>query len=268
MLVLVFGVGPSGFPSCTGPPAPDHPKSLSFFLSRPYFRSFCLSLGVFSLNFGGVFEGWDPQMCTFGLSGCRVKPRRGFTRQPKNSKRAHLMVPTLQTPLKFHENTLRETQTKMDVGKGKKKNAKFWASHPSLSHLRSPTLQSPTFRGPTLRGPTLRGPALRVTIFSGFGLHPLGHHHDTHRDRNGLAKNGLAKIGQIRMAKWGLAKVGPFRGRRVVLYILEGQLSQPSGTRCQNRPFSGEEGLMTFGKVNSQTRWMDEMVVIANVGLV
>ena len=40
--------------------------------------------------------GWclkrrDPDMCTFGLSGCRVKPRRlrgrrGFTRQPENSK--------------------------------------------------------------------------------------------------------------------------------------------------------------------------------------
>ena len=45
-----------------------------------------------------VFEGRDPQLCTFGLSGCRVKPRRlrgrwGFTRQPENSKRAHLRVP-------------------------------------------------------------------------------------------------------------------------------------------------------------------------------
>ena len=44
-----------------------------------------LSLCVLSLNLGGVFEGRDPEMCTFGLSGCRVKPRRlqgrrGFTR--------------------------------------------------------------------------------------------------------------------------------------------------------------------------------------------
>ena len=82
--------------------------ALFFSLSRPQFRSFFLSLGglflsffslwgvvsclFFSLwgssrvllsltggrfvEFGGVFEGVDPQMCTFGLSGCRVKPRR------------------------------------------------------------------------------------------------------------------------------------------------------------------------------------------------
>ena len=42
----------------------------------PKFHSFSLSLGVFSLDFGGVFEARDPQMCTFGLSGCRVKPLR------------------------------------------------------------------------------------------------------------------------------------------------------------------------------------------------
>ena len=66
-----------------GPPFPwtalplDRPKFRSFFsLSRRKIRSFLPSLGVFSLNFGGVFEGRDPQMCTFGLSGCRVKPRR------------------------------------------------------------------------------------------------------------------------------------------------------------------------------------------------
>ena len=47
-----------------------------FSLSRRKIRSFLPSLGVVSLNFGGVIEGRDPQMCTFGLSGCRVKPRR------------------------------------------------------------------------------------------------------------------------------------------------------------------------------------------------
>ena len=34
---------------------------------------FFFSLWVFSWNSGGVFEGGDPQMCTFGPSGCRVK---------------------------------------------------------------------------------------------------------------------------------------------------------------------------------------------------
>ena len=46
-----------------------------FSLSRPHFRSVSLTLCVFSLNFG-VCEGRDSQVCTFGLSGCRVKPRR------------------------------------------------------------------------------------------------------------------------------------------------------------------------------------------------
>ena len=46
----------------------DSKKSHFFSLSRYRIRSFLPSLGVFSLNFGGVFEGRDPQMCTFGLS--------------------------------------------------------------------------------------------------------------------------------------------------------------------------------------------------------
>ena len=49
-------------------PSPGPPKiSLFFSLSRRKIRSFLPSLGVFSLNFGGVFEGRDPQMCTFGV---------------------------------------------------------------------------------------------------------------------------------------------------------------------------------------------------------
>ena len=60
-------------------PPPDRPNFRSFLsLSRRKIRSFLPSLGVFSWNFGGVFEGWDPQMCTSGLSGCRVRaPARG-----------------------------------------------------------------------------------------------------------------------------------------------------------------------------------------------
>ena len=50
------------------------PKFRVFFPPPLHFRSYCLSLGVFSWNFGGVFESRDPQMCTFGI--CRVNPRR------------------------------------------------------------------------------------------------------------------------------------------------------------------------------------------------
>ena len=88
------------------PPPRDRPKFRAFFsLSRHQFRFFSLSLCVFSLNFGGFCEDRDPQLCTFGLSGCGVKPRRlccrrGFTQQPENSKRAHLTPPALQAPPK------------------------------------------------------------------------------------------------------------------------------------------------------------------------
>ena len=55
---------------CAGPPYARPPKiSLFFSVSRSHFHSFCLSLGVFTLNFGGVFEGQDNQMCTFGVLG-------------------------------------------------------------------------------------------------------------------------------------------------------------------------------------------------------
>ena len=56
-------------------PAPDRPKFRFFFPLPLPFRTFSRPLGVSSLTFGGVYEGRDPQMCTFGLSGCRVKPR-------------------------------------------------------------------------------------------------------------------------------------------------------------------------------------------------
>ena len=165
-------------------PSPGPP---SFFtLSRRKIRSFLPFLGVFSLNFGGVFEGRDPHMCTFGLSGCRVKPRRphqtgswpGLSPDRTLAKRAHLRVPALQTPPKLaREDPQRgKNRTNFVSGEGKK-SAKFRASH----RLRAPTdfgpppTSGPTSSGPhpsgphfsgdcapTLRGPTLRPPTLRA----------------------------------------------------------------------------------------------------------
>ena len=52
------------------------PKFRAFFFPpRHNCLSFFSLLGVLSLNFGGVFEGRNPEMCTFGLSGCCVKPQ-------------------------------------------------------------------------------------------------------------------------------------------------------------------------------------------------
>ena len=62
------------------PPDPLHRTAQNFALFLPspatVFILFSLSCWSSSLNFGGVFEDRDPQMCTFGLSGYRVKPRR------------------------------------------------------------------------------------------------------------------------------------------------------------------------------------------------
>ena len=80
-----FGPPSAGLPSARPPPR-DPPQAdplrwtaqnfALFSLSRSHFRSLSLSLCVFSLNFGGFCEDRDPQMCTFGISGCRA--RRGM----------------------------------------------------------------------------------------------------------------------------------------------------------------------------------------------
>ena len=115
-------------------------------------------------------------MCTCGLFGCCVNPRRlwgrrGFTRQPENSKRAHLSVPAHQTPPIFNEKTPRERR-KNEISGGREKKAR-------------------NFGAPTLRAPTKKKMV-----------------------KCGLAKFGqqkLAKFGQIRLTKCGqltLAKYG------------------------------------------------------------
>ena len=55
-----------------------------FSLSHTHFRSFSLSLGVFSWNFGGVFEDGPLNVRVLEFSGCRVKPRREHLRTPRN----------------------------------------------------------------------------------------------------------------------------------------------------------------------------------------
>ena len=101
-------------------------------------------------------------------AGCCVKPqrlwgRRGFTRQPKNSKRAHLSAPALQTP-KFYEKTPQrgKKRTNFAVGEGKKKR-EFLGPHPSRPHL---------FFNPTK---TLTNPVTKSFALTGPGLHAQAH---------------------------------------------------------------------------------------------
>ena len=111
---VVVGFGPYGSlpsagcgppcagPPCAGPPYAGPPKiSLFLFPLPPHVRSFCLSLGVFSLNFGGVFEAPKPSnvhVWALGLS-CEVP---ATTRTPN----VHISGPRRFKHLpKYHERT-------------------------------------------------------------------------------------------------------------------------------------------------------------------
>ena len=71
-------------------PAGCGPRFFSLF--RHNFLSFFSLLGVFSWNFGGVFEGQDG-----------AQSRTGFHTTAREPKRGHFRAPALQTPPKFHE---------------------------------------------------------------------------------------------------------------------------------------------------------------------
>ena len=110
VVVLLCWFGPSpphAEPPLRQTPFRDHPKFRSFyFLSSPHFRSFCLSLGVFSLNFG--LEAPGPEMCTFGVLGLSCE------------------TPAAPKPPGFH-TTARELQTRTYKGRPSKTPPKFGA---------------------------------------------------------------------------------------------------------------------------------------------
>ena len=82
---------------------------------------------------------------------------RGFTRQPENSKRAHLRVPALQTPPNFHEKTPREREKERKWGREREKKARNFGP---------PAFGPPPFEPPTLRSRPFGPPP--------FGPQPLG----------------------------------------------------------------------------------------------
>ena len=90
----------------------------------------------------------------------------GFTRQPENSKRAHLSAPAFQTPPKFHEKTPRERRKKENCGGRGEKTREMLA----LPTLRPPHPSVPPPFGP----PTPRALTLSLPTFSGFGHPPFG----------------------------------------------------------------------------------------------
>ena len=157
---------PSDRPSL-GRPSPGPPKISLFFFPLPPQNSFFSSLsGCLLVDFWLCDEDRDPQMCTFGLSGCRVKPRRlrgrrGFTRQPEISNRAHLSAPALQTPPKFHEKTPREGRKERILRRDKEKKREILGPPPFGPHPSAPMQHNWMFspRKMTARGHRLRGKA-------------------------------------------------------------------------------------------------------------
>ena len=95
--------GPEGWSQKGGAPKGGGPKIWRFFFPLPpQFSFFFHSLLVFFVEFWWCLKRRCVQMCTFGLSGCRVKPRQPHQTGP---------------PGLAHDNL---------AGEGKKR-AKFWA---------------------------------------------------------------------------------------------------------------------------------------------
>ena len=188
-------------PPSTGPPSAGPPKiSFFFFTIPPPFRCFCVSL-VFSLNFGGVFEGRNPEMCTFGLSGCRVKPRRPHQTGPLEGS---------GTSNSTRRPPERDRNNETVAGKGRKKREILgpppFGAPPSGPHPSGPTLSGPTLSGPHPFGaPPFRGPTLS-------GPHPSGPHpsgpHPSGPHPSGAPMGKTLKLAKVGLAKVGLAKVG------------------------------------------------------------
>ena len=100
-------------------------------------------------------------MCTFGLSGCGVKPRRPRGRRlyttTQELQTCTFDPPALQTI--FHEKTPRERQKERKWERERENKAR---------NLGLPTLRGPHPSGPPPFGP----PTLLSPTFSGFGPHP------------------------------------------------------------------------------------------------
>ena len=204
VVVCVGGCVQDFWASPPDPPPPDRPSpgppkfSLFFFLS-PTGNFFLSSLsGGFLVEFWWCLKRRGAQMCTFGLSGCRVTPRRlrgrqGFTRQPENSKRAHMSVPAFQTPSKFHEKTPSERRNNEISGGREKKKREILGSPPfGPPPCGLPFCGPPPFGPPPPSAPT--------------------------KNKIGQMRSGQiqsTKIGQIRPNKDGQIRFGQIRPRPV-----------------------------------------------------
>ena len=183
----------------------DRPKFRSFFSSPAgKFVLFFPLLLVLSLNFGGVFEGRDPQMRTFGVLWLSCETPAASGPPLLHTTTRELQTRTFQRPCA--SNT---TKIPRENPQREKKERNFrWERAKKARNFGPPTLWAPTPPGPHPSGP----PPLRAPTPSGPTKKKLA--------KCGLAKFGLQKLatfGQIRMAKSGLAKCG--HGQLIILFL-------------------------------------------------
>ena len=137
--------------------------ALFFFPLPPQFSLFSPLFWSFSLNFGGVFEDRDPQMCTFRFPGCRVKPARphqtgppGLAHDSPRTPNVHIWAPRR---FKHHQNSTKKTKREWEKnencgGRGKKKR-EILGPHPLGPHPSGPHRSGPHLSGPHASGPPL-----------------------------------------------------------------------------------------------------------------
>ena len=190
-------------------------------------------------------------MCTFGLSGCRVKPRQPHQTGPPG---LHTTTRELQTRTFDRLGTSNTTKIPRENPRERRKNEISGGREKKKREI----LGLPPF-GPHLSAPSIRAPNPSGRTFSGLAPTPSGPPPKTKLAKCGLAKFGqqkMAKFGQIRTAKCGqliLAKCGHGRGGRGD-HQKEGQegTKQYSPCFCENvasrRPatFSHKHGLCLF----------------------
>ena len=118
------------------------PKTFVLFsLSRSHFRSFSLSGGLL-VEFWWCLKRRDTQMCTFGLSGCRAKPRRLLQNVKDNFT---IDLPPLRLPKKSmtnYYNFCLYPKKKKDSNTTERNST---GRRPPPSHLRDPHLLAFTF---------------------------------------------------------------------------------------------------------------------------
>ena len=128
--------GPKGRGPKGGAPKGRWPKISCFFFLLPLPFSLFLSLsGCLLVEFWWCLKRRSPQMCPFGLSDCRVKPRSGARRRTRRVQQQHTTTHNNNDTL--HNNTSQRDWPKMDWPSGLAKHGLAKIGLAKVGHYRS-----------------------------------------------------------------------------------------------------------------------------------